>query len=86
MLPTLDIIRRQAERSGLHLITQQSFGASYARLWPSGASAFCRLGPIEPLGFDARFKRMWEYYLSYCEIGFAINAIDVNLIKLVPAR
>lgn len=87
MLPTLDIIRRQAERSGLHLVTQQSFGASYAKTLAEWRQRFLQAWPrIEPLGFDARFKRMWEYYLSYCEIGFAINAIDVNLIKLVPAR
>ena len=87
MLPTLDIIRRQAARAGLHLVTQQSFGSSYARTLAEWRRRFLQAWPrIEPLGFDPRFKRMWEYYLSYCEVGFAVNAIDVNLFKLVPAR
>jgi cyclopropane-fatty-acyl-phospholipid synthase len=40
---------------------------------------------IEALGFDLRFKRMWEYYLSYCEVGFAAGAVDVNLLELAPS-
>ncbi len=87
MLPTVDIIRRQAANAGLHLVTQQSFGTSYAKTLAEWRRRFSSAWPrIETLGFDARFKRMWEYYLSYCEVGFAVDAIDVNLIKLVPAR
>jgi cyclopropane-fatty-acyl-phospholipid synthase len=87
MLPTLEIIRQQARRAGLHLVTQQSFGTSYAKTLAEWRQRFLQAWPcIEALGFDARFKRMWEYYLSYCEVGFAVDAIDVSLIKLVPAR
>jgi cyclopropane-fatty-acyl-phospholipid synthase len=39
---------------------------------------------ITKLGFDERFKRMWEYYLTYCEIGFRTGTVDVELYKLVP--
>jgi cyclopropane-fatty-acyl-phospholipid synthase len=28
-------------------------------------------------GFDARFLRLWEFYLAYCEAGFAAGDIDV---------
>jgi cyclopropane-fatty-acyl-phospholipid synthase len=31
---------------------------------------------------NERFKRMWEYYLSYCEAGFDGGAIDVGFYKL----
>lgn len=87
MLPTVNIVREQAERAGLRIVTQQAFGASYARTLAEWRRRFLHAWPsIEPLGFDARFKRMWEYYLAYCEAGFAVDAIDVNLIKLVPAR
>ena len=34
--------------------------------------------------FDANFRRMWEYYLCYCEVGFRNNAIDVGFFKLKP--
>ena len=33
---------------------------------------------IEPLGFDRRFQRMWQYYLSYCEAGFHQGHISVG--------
>ena len=32
---------------------------------------------ITPLGFDDYFKRMWEFYLSYCEAGFKSKNIDL---------
>jgi cyclopropane-fatty-acyl-phospholipid synthase len=31
-----------------------------------------------PLGFDERFRRLWEYYLAYCEAGFLSGNIDVR--------
>jgi len=31
-----------------------------------------------PLGFDDRFRRLWEYYLAYCEAGFLSGNIDVR--------
>ena len=34
---------------------------------------------ISPLGFDEYFKRMWEFYLSYCEGGF--KSRNINLIQ-----
>ena len=34
---------------------------------------------ISPLGFDETFKRMWEFYLSYCEAGF--KSRNINLIQ-----
>ncbi len=38
-----------------------------------------------PLGFDERFRRMWEYYLSYCEAGFRSGNIDVRQIVYSPS-
>lgn len=37
---------------------------------------------LERLGFDPRFLRLWDYYLSYCEGGFRAGAIDVSLFML----
>jgi cyclopropane-fatty-acyl-phospholipid synthase len=34
------------------------------------------------LGFDERFRRMWIYYLVYCEVGFDHGMIDVGLYRL----
>ena len=38
---------------------------------------------IESLGFDQRFKRMWEYYLHYCAAGFMEGRLDVKQIGLI---
>jgi cyclopropane fatty-acyl-phospholipid synthase-like methyltransferase len=37
---------------------------------------------LEPLGFNDRFRRMWEYYLAYCEVGFRAGSINVEFFKL----
>ena len=33
---------------------------------------------LVPMGFDERFRRLWEYYLAYCEAGFLSGNIDVR--------
>jgi cyclopropane-fatty-acyl-phospholipid synthase len=86
VLPTVGIIRREAARAGLEWVSHQSFGESYARtlaIWRERFLASWQA--IERLGFDASFKRMWEYYLCYCEIGFRSGAIDVGFFKLSRA-
>ena len=41
---------------------------------------------IEPLGFDAEFRRLWEYYLAYCEAAFETGQTDVVQFTLEHAR
>jgi cyclopropane-fatty-acyl-phospholipid synthase len=87
MLPTMEIIRREAARAGFRLFAHESFAASYAKTLAEWRRRFLQMWPdIEALGFDIRFKRMWEYYLSYCEVGFQAGAINVSLLKLAPSR
>jgi cyclopropane-fatty-acyl-phospholipid synthase len=86
MLPTVEKIRDHAVRAGLRLIGQQSFGESYARTLAAWRERFLASWPaIGQIGFDARFRRMWEYYLCYCEAGFRTGAIDVGFYKFRPA-
>ncbi len=85
VLPTVDIIRREAARAGLELVAHEPFGLSYAQTLSVWRERFLAAWPaIEKLGFDASFKRMWEYYLCYCEVGFRNDAIDVGFFKLRP--
>ncbi|MFZ0847001.1 MAG: cyclopropane-fatty-acyl-phospholipid synthase family protein [Pseudolabrys sp.] len=87
VLPTVEIIRHQAAMAGLDLVVHQSFGLSYAQTLAVWRERFLASWPaIERLGFDASFKRMWEYYLSYCEAGFRSGAIDVGFYQLKPMR
>lgn len=82
VLPTVDIIRKQAAQAGLELIVHESFGPSYAQTLAIWRQRFLAAWPaIERLGFDASFKRMWNYYLCYCEAGFRNGAVDVGFYK-----
>jgi cyclopropane-fatty-acyl-phospholipid synthase len=89
MLPTPQIIEREASKAALHLVGNEFFGNGYARTLEGWRTRFQDAWPqIEALGFDQRFKRMWEYYLAYCQVGFETRTIDVGFYKIVkpPAR
>jgi cyclopropane-fatty-acyl-phospholipid synthase len=84
MLPTPSIIERETARVGLQLACSEFFGASYARTLAEWQRRFQAAWPtIKTLGFDDRFKRMWEYYLTYCQVGFEAGAVNVGLYKLI---
>jgi len=83
MLPTPGRLRRAVEQSGLAWAKDDGFAVDYARtlrLWRERFVA--AWSEIAPLGFDARFRRLWTYYLSYCEAGFGFGSIDVRQIAL----
>ncbi len=83
MLPSVAEMRRQIDRAGLHLVSLETFGQSYARTLAEWNRRFQAAWPrIARMGFSSRFKRMWEYYLAYCEGGFSAGAIDVGLYKI----
>ena len=42
--------------------------SNFREAWPN----------LMPSGFDDRFRRLWEYYLAYCEAGFLSGNIDVR--------
>ncbi len=84
MLPSPSIFRAHARQAHFTLEDEFLFGRDYAETLRRWADAFNRAWPaIAELGFDARFKRMWNYYLSYCEAGFDAGHIDVAQIVLV---
>lgn len=83
MLPTVTIMRDEAARAGLTFETVERFGQGYAWTLEDWRHAFRAKWPeIAALGFDERFRRMWEYYLIYCEVGFESGDIDVGIYKL----
>jgi cyclopropane-fatty-acyl-phospholipid synthase len=86
-LPTSDIVLAQAERVGLKATSVDMFGASYARTLADWRRRFNLAWPaIAELGFDERFRRLWNYYLAYCEVGFEHGALDVGLFRLQKPR
>jgi cyclopropane-fatty-acyl-phospholipid synthase len=85
MLPTQAIIAEQARAAGLTLGSVVTFGDSYARTLCEWRQRFlASWSKIEALGFPLRFRRLWEYYLCYCEAGFRAKTIDVGLYVLSP--
>jgi cyclopropane-fatty-acyl-phospholipid synthase len=80
MLPTITEIRRQADHAGMKLSSIETFGQSYAWTLAEWRKRFHAAWPqIERMGFDERFRRMWDYYLAYCEGGFRAETINVGL-------
>ena len=83
MLPAPSIIRSHAEQAGLVIDKVEMFGGSYALTLKRWRERFEAAWPeIAAQGFAPRFKRMWEYYLAYCEAGFRAGAIDVGLWRM----
>lgn len=83
MLPSKAIIADQAARAGLALVSMETFGDSYALTLAEWRRRFLSAWPtVEQFGFEPSFRRLWEYYLSYCEAGFRAGTIDVGLYSL----
>jgi cyclopropane-fatty-acyl-phospholipid synthase len=86
MLPSRPILRRLATDHGFALADEHRFGACYARTLAEWNRRFQAVWPsLRPHGFDERFKRIWEYYLAYCEAGFRTDNIDVVQLSLARA-
>ena len=83
MLPSPSVFAREAGRQGLCVRDAFAFGADYARtlaLWREQFEA--RWPQIAALGFDETFRRLWRFYLAYCEAGFRAGNIDVMQFEL----
>ncbi len=79
MLPTPAILRSLGAEQGLSFLRERVFPQDYARtLAEWRASFWASWDRIKPLGFDDRFKKLWEFYLHYCEAGFRAEYIDVR--------
>ncbi|MDE2333992.1 MAG: class I SAM-dependent methyltransferase [Rhodospirillales bacterium] len=86
MLPSPGEIARLAAAHGFAITRQQGFGASYALTLAAWRARFDAAWPqIAALGFPPHFRRLWDYYLAYCEAGFRTGRIDVGLWQLQPA-
>ncbi|ALK09908.1 Cyclopropane-fatty-acyl-phospholipid synthase [Blastochloris viridis] len=85
MLPTPSILKTLGDRTGLALVGEREFGLDYATTLVHWRDRFRAAWPtLVPLGFDERFRRLWEYYLAYCEAGFRARNIDVR--QMIFAR
>jgi cyclopropane-fatty-acyl-phospholipid synthase len=79
MLPTPAILKSLGADHGLSTLAERVFPQDYARTLAEWRERFrASWEKIVPLGFDERFKRLWEFYLHYCEAGFRAEYIDVR--------
>jgi len=82
-LPSVPVLTRGAEVASLAVVEQLDFGDSYALTLKEWRQRFLEnWAEIATLGFDEPFRRLWEFYLCYCEAGFRARTIDVNLLAL----
>lgn len=85
MLPTPTIMRDLAQSHEFTLSAERVFGHDYALTLAQWRDRFRAAWPnLTTLGFDERFRRLWEYYLAYCEAGFLSGTIDVR--QMIFAR
>ena len=79
LLLSVGRVNEAFNRTGdLFLHALSDHGPSYARTLRLWREAFNRqLDHVRGLGFDDRFIRKWNYYLSYCEAAFAMRNISV---------
>ncbi len=79
MLPSPDALQKVTSEEGLQLASERIFAQDYARTLKEWRLTFWeKWDEVKQLGFDRRFKRMWEFYLHYCEAGFGTDSIDVR--------
>jgi len=87
MLPSPSVFRRQAAKAGLVVGDAFAFGRDYARTLAEWSANFEQRWPtIETQGFDERFRRLWCFYLAYCQAGFNSGCTDVLQFELAHAR
>jgi cyclopropane-fatty-acyl-phospholipid synthase len=86
MLPSEKRLRQETDKAGLEWRNISRFGQDYADTLVQWGERFqAAWDEIKPLGFDERFRRLWQFYLSYCEAGFRTertNVIQLGLAKV----
>jgi cyclopropane-fatty-acyl-phospholipid synthase len=87
MLPSPGALRRAVEGAGLTVARSIEFGESYSqtlRRWHETFNA--KWDQVARLGFDERFRRMWNFYLTSCAGTFHSGNCDVTQITVTRAR
>lgn len=83
MLPSPSALKREIARAGLQLKGSVEFGQSYSltlRRWHETFNA--RWAEVAAQGFDERFRRMWNFYLTSCAGAFGGGNCDVTQITV----
>ncbi|MBS1638207.1 MAG: class I SAM-dependent methyltransferase [Bacteroidetes bacterium] len=86
LLPSVAAMNKAINNTGdMTLVDLKDIGLHYARTLAEWRVQFNRnLEQVKQLGFDNRFIRKWNYYLSYCEAAFAMR--NIHVMQLVYTR
>ncbi len=83
MLPSESRLMQEIQQAGLTWQSAARYGQDYAATLAQWASRFqAAWRAITELGFDERFRRLWLFYLSYCEAGFRTGRTDLIQVAL----
>jgi len=88
MLPSPTRLREEIANAGLAMSAQHWFGQDYSETLTRWQTTFqAKWQKISGLSaqYDERFKRLWEFYLGYCKVGFDAGWTDVGQIVLERA-
>ncbi len=86
MLPSEERLRKVTDKAGFTWTAISRFGEDYADTLAEWHRSFdAAWSDIRPLGFDERFRRLWKFYLSYCEAGFRTQRTNVVQLSLAKA-
>ena len=83
MLPSPTVLRQEVEKAGLNVSGSIEFGPSYGltlRRWHETFNE--KWDQVAALGFDDRFRRMWDFYLTSCAATFDSRNCDVTQITV----
>ena len=83
MLPSPVVLRQEIEKAGLRVARSFEFGESYSqtlRRWHDRFNE--KWEEVARLGFDTRFRRMWDFYLTSCAATFHSGNCDVTQITV----
>ena len=77
-LPCKKSLHQYADQIGLNVVEYNSYGSHYSNTLNIWRREFAnKWEEISKQGFDLTFKRMWNFYLSYCDAGFKSKNIDL---------
>jgi cyclopropane-fatty-acyl-phospholipid synthase len=84
IIPSLQSIDETlAAHTTLRVTQRRELGPHYARTLHLWRERFIEQWPrVHRLGFDETFRRMWEFYLAYCEAGFRVGYLGVSQLQL----
>ena len=82
LLPSLEAIAKTVAATRLQINGVEEIGIGYARtLREWRENVWRNVDKVRELGYDERFLRLWTFYLSYCEAGFAIRSLrDMQIV------